>query len=82
MRSRLNPMKKFVGTLRKHYSGILAFIDTRFTNAVSEGLNPIVKIVKKRASGFRTLNAFTDMIYRVSGDIDIPAQISPRFRIL
>ncbi len=82
MRSRLDPMKKFVGTLRKHYSGILAFIDTRLTNAVSEGLNRIVKIVKNRASGFRTLNAFTDMIYLVSGDVDIPAQISPRFRIL
>jgi len=82
MRSRIEPMKKFVGTLRKHYSGILAFIDTRLTNAVSEGLNRIVKIVKNRASGFRTLDAFTDMIYLVVGDVDIPAQISARFRTL
>ncbi len=82
LRSRLEPMKKFVGTLRKHYSGILAFIDTRLTNAVSEGLNRIVKIVKNRASGFRTLNAFTDMIYLVAGDLDIPAQIPAKFRTL
>ncbi len=74
-------MKKFVGTLRKHYSG-MAFIDTRLTNAVSEALNRIVKIVKNRASGFRTLNAFTDMIYLVAGDLDIPAQIPARFRTL
>jgi len=82
LRSRLEPMKKFVGTLRKHYTGILAFIDTRLTNAVSEGLNRIVKIVKNRASGFRTLDAFTDMIYLVAGDLDIPAQIPARFRTL
>ena len=82
LRSRLEPMKKFVGTLRKHYAGILAFIDTRLTNAVSEGLNRIVKIVKNRASGFRTLDAFTDMIYLVAGDVNIPAQIPARFRTL
>ena len=82
MRSRLDPMKKFVGTLRKRYSGILAFIDTRLTNAVSEGLNRIVKIVKNRASGFCTLDAFTDMIYLVAGDLDIPAQMPARFRTL
>lgn len=82
LRSRLEPMKKFVGMLRRHYAGILAFIDTRLTNAVSEGLNRIVKIVKNRASGFRTLSAFTDMIYLVAGDVDIPAQIPARFRTL
>lgn len=82
MRSKLDPMKKFVGTLRKHYAGVVAFIDTRLTNAISEGLNRIVKIVKNRASGFRTLNAFADMIYLTVGDVDIPAQIPTKFRTL
>lgn len=82
MRSRLEPMKKFVGTLRKHYDGVMAFIGTRLTNAVAEGLNRIVKIVKNRASGFRTLSAFTDMIFLTVGDVDIPAQIPTKFRTL
>lgn len=82
MRSRLEPMKKFVRTLRKHYDGVMAFIGTRLTNAVGEGLNRIVKIVKNRASGFRTLSAFTDMIYLTVGDMDIPAQIPTKFRTL
>lgn len=82
LRSRLKPMKKFVGTLRKHYAGVVAFIDSRLTNAVSEGLNRIVKIVKNRASGFRTLNAFADMIYLTVGDVDIPAQTPTKFRTL
>jgi transposase len=82
LRSRLEPMRKFVQTLRKNYSGVIAFIDTRLTNAVSEGLNRIVKIVKNRASGFRTLDAFADMIYLTIGDVDIPAQIPAKFRTL
>ena len=64
MRSRLEPLKKIVPTtVRKHYDGIVTFIETGLRNAVSEGLNRVVKIVKKRASGFRTLDVFTDMIF-------------------
>ena len=79
-RSRLEPMKKFVATLQRHYDGILAFIDTGLTNATAEGLNRVVKIVKNRASGFRTLDPFADMIYLTVGDVDIPAHIPSKFR--
>lgn len=82
LRSRLEPMRKFVNTLRQHYDGVLAFVGSRLTNAIAEGLNRIVKIVKNRASGFRTLDAFTDMIFLTVGDVDIPAQIPARFRTL
>lgn len=82
LRSRLEPMRSFVNTLRKHYDGVLAFVGSRLTNAISEGLNRIIKIVKNRASGFRTLDAFTDMIFLTVGDVDIPAQIPARFRTL
>jgi transposase len=82
MRSRLEPMKKFVRTLRNHYEGVVAFIETGLTNATAEGLNRIVKIVKNRASGFRNLDAFSDMIYLTVGDVDIPAQIPAKFRTL
>ena len=43
MRSRLEPIKKFVRMLRTHAEDILAFIRTRLTNAISEGLNRIIK---------------------------------------
>ncbi len=75
-------MRKFVMTLRKHYVAVLAFVNSRLTNAIAEGLNRIVKIVKNRASGFRNLSAFTDMIFLTVGDVDIPAQIPARFRTL
>ncbi len=82
LRSRLEPLRKFVRTLRNHYNGVLAFVGSRLTNAIAEGLNRIVKIVKNRASGFRTLDAFSDMIFLTVGDVDIPAQIPTHFRTL
>ncbi len=82
LRSRLQPMRKLASTLREHSANIISFIDTHLTNAVAEGLNRIIKIVKNRASGFRTLEAFTDMIFLTVGDVDIPAQIPARFRAI
>ena len=82
LRSRLEPLRRFVQTIRRYQSGILAFIETRTANAVAEGINRVVKIVKNRASGFRTLDAFTDLIYLTVGDLDIPAQIPAKFPAL
>jgi transposase len=82
MRSRLEPLKKLVRTVRTHADGILAFVYTHLTNAIAEGLNRIVRIVKNRASGFRDLDPFTDMIFLTVGDVDIPAHIPHRFHTL
>jgi len=57
-------------------------VDRNLTNAVGEGLNRIVKIVKSRASGYRNLESFADMIYLTIGDLDIPAQIPSHLRTL
>jgi transposase len=82
LRTRLEPMRKLVNTLRKHSTEIVSFVHTRLTNAAAEGLNRIIKIVKNRASGFRTLDAFIDMIFLTVGDVDIPAQIPAKFRTI
>ena len=82
MRSRLPSMKKFVKTLRKHYDEVVAFIGPLITNAATEGLYRIIKIVKNRVRGFRTFVAFSDLIYLTVGDVDIPAQIPCKFRTL
>jgi len=82
MKSRLEPIKDFVKTIRNNFDRILPFIGSRITNAIAEGLNRIIKIVKNRASGFQNLQAFTDMIYLTVGDVDIPAQIPKNFRAI
>ena len=82
LKSRIEPIRKFLKTLKKHRKRILPFIETRLTNAKSEGINRIIKIVKNRASGFMSLLAFSDMIFLAVGDIDISAQIPKKFRVL
>jgi transposase len=81
MRSRLEPLKKFARTLRRYFEDVVAHIDTGLTNAVAEGINRVIKIVKNRASGFFNLESFADLIFLVVGDLDLPAQIPARFRI-
>ena len=82
LRSRIPSLRQFVGTLRNHFEHILAFTDRNLTNAVGEGLNRIIKIVKNRASGYRNLDSFADMIFLTVGDRDIPAHIPSHLRTL
>lgn len=80
LKSRLEPIRKFVRTIKAHCDNIITFIESRLTNAVSEGINRVIRMVNNRASGFRSVHAFTDLIYLVVGDLDIPAQIPSKFR--
>lgn len=75
-------MRDFVKMIRKYSHRILPYVASRLTNAVAEGINRIIKIVKNRASGFRHLDAFSDMIFLTVGDVDIPGQIPRRFRTI
>lgn len=82
LRSRLEPLRKFVATVRTHAEPLLNFIDSRLTNAAAEGNNRLIKLVQNRASGFRHLEAFSDLIFLTVGDVDIPGRIPSRFRVL
>lgn len=82
LKSRLPSLRTFVNTLREHSENILTYIERSLTNAAGEGINRIVKIAKNRASGFRGLHNFADMIYLIVGDLDIPAQIPSTLKTL
>jgi len=82
LKTRIPSLKNFVGTLRNHSEHLLTFIQRPLTNAVGEGLNRIIKIVKNRASGFRGLDSFIDLIFLCVGDLDILAQIPSKLRSL
>ncbi len=82
LKSRIEPIRQFVFTVRRNLEYILNFVTTRVTNAVAEGINRILRMVKNRASGFRSLDAFRDMIYLTIGDLDIPNCIPGKFQTL
>jgi transposase len=82
LKSRIPSLRDFVNTLKNHFDNIITFITRPLTNAVAEGLNRVIKIVKNRASGFRGLESFIDLIFLTVGDVDIPAQIPSDLRTL
>jgi len=82
LKSRIPSFRAFVNTLETHRDKILAFVRRPLTNAVGEGLNRVIKIIKNRASGFRTLESFADLFFLTVGDLDIPEQIPSTLRNL
>ncbi len=67
MHSRLEPIKAFAKTLKKHWNGITRWFKSKLTNGVLEGLNSLVQAAKVRARGYRSVEYFKLMIYMVAG---------------
>jgi transposase len=67
MRSRLDPFMRLAKRLRRWSAGILAYFRHRITNAVSEGINNKIKVLKRRAYGFHDLRYFTLKILEATG---------------
>jgi len=68
MHSRIDPIVDFAKTLKRHWDGIVRWFVTRINNAILEGLNSIVQAAKARARGFRSVEYFKLIIYRVAGN--------------
>ena len=74
MRSRLEPFKKFVGMLRSHLDGVLAWTKTRLSNGAVEGMNNKIKSISHRSFGFRTAENFIAAIYHCCGRLPLPVE--------
>ena len=61
--SKLDPMINVAKTIKKHWDGILNYIDFKITNGLMEGLNSIVQTLKRSARGYRNTDNFILMIY-------------------
>ena len=61
--SKLEPMINVAKTIKKHWDGILNYIDFKITNGLMEGLNSIVQTLKRSARGYRNTDNFILMIY-------------------
>jgi len=75
MHARLEPMKKFCGTIRNHWDEILHYFEHPYTNAILEGVNSIIQNIKRRARGFRNDEYFKTMIYLGCGKLNLNIQI-------
>jgi transposase len=57
---------KLAGTVEKHMAHILQWFTSRITNAVAEGTNSMISVIKSRARGFKHVHSLISMCYLVS----------------
>ncbi|MGH2375544.1 MAG: ISL3 family transposase [bacterium] len=72
MRSRLQPCKEFVGLLRAHLDGVLAWTRARVSNGAVEGMNNKIKLVSHRSFGFRDARNYIPAIYHTCAQLPLP----------
>ena len=65
-------MKKLGKSLVRNAIEILNFFDSRKTNAVLEGFNSVISLIKRKARGFKNMENFMTMIYFVCGELELP----------
>jgi len=70
-RSRLAAFRKLSRTLKDHFAGILAYLETRLTNAAIEAINGILQMAKRMARGFRNFHFFRLAAYLKAGRLNL-----------
>jgi transposase len=77
-RSRLEPFKKLADSIRDHWDGVVAFMETRVTNGLIEAINGLLQLAKRMARGFRSFKNFQTMAYLKTANLklNLPA-LSP-----
>jgi hypothetical protein len=63
----LVPSKRQPKTIRRHWSGVLHWYDSKINNGILEGLNSLVQATKAKARGYST---FKNFIYMIAGKLD------------
>lgn len=74
-RSRLPAFVKLARTIRGHLEGILAYIGERLTNGIVEGFNTRLRMVARRAFGFRSPQALISMLYLCCGGVRLEPRL-------
>jgi transposase len=64
--SEIGELKEVVGTISGYFYGVLNYFRYGMTNAISEGFNTKINIIKRRAFGFRDIEYFILKIYQHS----------------
>lgn len=70
-RSKIQPIIKFINTLKSHMSGIVTYFKSLITNAFAEQINSSIQQIKRIARGYRNMENFKTMIYFKLGKLVI-----------
>jgi transposase len=68
--SRLEPIIEIAKTMKRHWDGIVAWVESRINNGILEGLNSMIQSSKRKARGFRSTKNLMIISYLVTGDLN------------
>lgn len=66
--SRIEAIKEAAKTIKRHWSGVLRWYNSKVSNGILEGLNSLVQAAKAR--GYRTFKNLRTIIYMLTGKLD------------
>jgi transposase len=69
--AKIPAFQKFASTVRSHWSGIVAFVETNITNAILESTNSKIQLANRHAKGYRNINNYINMIYFLCGKLTL-----------
>ena len=74
MRSKLEPMKKFVKTVRRHQHLMMNWFKAKkaFSSGIVEGLNRKINLVTRKAYGYRSYDVLKIALFHTLGDLPEP----------
>jgi transposase len=70
LRSKVEPMKDVARMIRKHFSGIVAWTQTRQTNGFIEALNGLFQAAKRKARGYTRFRTMRVVLFLIAGKLD------------
>ena len=80
MRSKLQPIKKFVRTLRIHEELLMNYFKAKkaYSSGIVEGLNIKINLAIRKAYGYRSFEIMKVAIFHQLGDLPEP-EVTHRF---
>jgi transposase len=73
MRSKMEPMNKFVRLLRRHRELLMNWFKSKgLSSGAVEGFNNKVKLTLRKGYGFRTFDALKIVLFQALGDLPEP----------
>lgn len=73
VRSRPQPVKDLVATVKRHWDEILAWHRSHLTTGLLKGTNPLIQAAKARARGYRNKQYMITIIYLLAAKLPRPS---------
>ncbi|MGI8569280.1 MAG: ISL3 family transposase [Methylocella sp.] len=80
MRSKVEAMKEVAGLVRRHFEGIVAWTQSRQTNAFIEALNGLFQAAKRKARGYTRFATMRTVLFLIAGKLDF-SSLNPHLTV-